>query len=85
MNTCVQQDSQLRERHPSDSHARDRHLQGTVSKERWAQHYANRVYRRLVRRQTCLGVSSAYPVRLSRDLARWYDDPLKRTFIEATY
>ncbi len=54
-------------------------------KKAWVQRYADRMFSLWLRRQTCLGVTRHYMAQLRQDLARWYDEPLKKMFIEATY
>ena len=56
-----------------------------TSKEKWLQKYASRILMAWSQWQTPLGVASAYTDRIKMDLARFYDDPLKRMFIETTY
>jgi hypothetical protein len=54
-------------------------------KERWLQKYAYRILMVWSHWQTPLGVAGVYMHKIKRDLGRFYDDPLKRMFIEATY
>lgn len=56
-----------------------------IQKERWLQKYASRILTVWSRWQTPLGVAYAYSNKIKMDLGRFYDDPLKRMFIEATY
>lgn len=56
-----------------------------TTKEGWLQKYASRILMVWSRWQTPLGVAPAYTDRIKKDLARFYDDPLKRMFIEASY
>ena len=56
-----------------------------TSKEKWLQHYASRILQLWSHWQTPLGVACAYTDKIKTDLGRFYDDPLKRMFIEATY
>jgi hypothetical protein len=68
----------------TDSHA----PQGPTSdtnKEKWLQEYASRILMVWSQWQTSLGVTPAYTDRIKTDLVRFYDDPLKKMFIEATY
>lgn len=58
---------------------------GTKSKKDWVQRYADRMFALWLKRQTCLGIARHYLEQLREDLEKWYDDPLKRMFIEATY
>jgi len=54
-------------------------------KEKWLQKYAYRILMVWSHWQTPLGVAGAYMNKIKMDLGRFYDDPLKRMFIEATY
>jgi len=56
-----------------------------VPKEQWIQEHADHMLRLWLRWQTPLGVASDYARQLEKDLARFYDQPLTRTFIESTY
>ncbi|MBN2314638.1 MAG: hypothetical protein JXM79_11965 [Sedimentisphaerales bacterium] len=56
-----------------------------TQKERWLQTYASRILMAWSHWQTPLGVACAYTHKIKMDLARFYDDPLKRMLIEATY
>jgi len=55
------------------------------AKEMWLQKYASRILKIWGRWQTPLGVAPAYTDRVKQDLVRFYEDPLKRMFIEASY
>ena len=54
-------------------------------KEKWLQKYAYRILTVWSYWQTPLGVAGVYVNKIKMDLGRFYDDPLKRMFIEATY
>lgn len=56
-----------------------------VEKYSWTQKYAVRMLRLWLRWETPLGVAQSYAAKIRNDLANFYDDPLKRMFIEATY
>jgi hypothetical protein len=56
-----------------------------TQKERWLQKYASRILTVWSHWQTPLGVACTYTYKIKIDLGRFYDDPLKRMFIEATY
>ena len=56
-----------------------------TSREGWIEEYAGRILELYMRWQTPLGVAQAYTGKIKEDLAGFYDDPLKRMFIEATY
>ena len=54
-------------------------------KEMWIQKYAVRILVRFRQRRTLLTVSNTYLTRLKADLEVFYDDPVKRLSIEASY
>ena len=54
-------------------------------KEMWIQKYAVRILVRFRQRRTPLTVSNTYLIRLKADLEVFYDDPVKRLSIEASY
>lgn len=54
-------------------------------KEEWIQHYAEQALRFWLQWQTPLGVARDYMEQIKEDLAKFYDEPLKKMFIEATY
>ena len=56
-----------------------------TDKKRWLQEYSNRLLKLWLQWQTTLGVTSTYAEKIKEDLAVFYEDPLKRMFIEATY
>ena len=56
-----------------------------TSKEKWLETYASRILARWSQWQTPLGVAYAYTNQIKTDLCRFYDNPLKKMFIEATY
>lgn len=56
-----------------------------TAKESWLQEYAGRILDHFLQWQTPLGISPAYAGKIKTDLDKFYDDPLKRLFIEATY
>ena len=55
------------------------------NKEKWLQKYASRILMIWSQWQTPLGVTCNYTDKIKSDLVGFYDDPLKRLFIEATY
>jgi len=54
-------------------------------KEMWIQKYAVRILIRFRQRQTALGVANICLTRLKEDLEVFYDDPVRRLSIEASY
>ncbi len=56
-----------------------------TAREKWLQKHADRMLAIWSQWQTPLGVAPAYTTYITADLAQFYDDPLKRMFIEASY
>lgn len=56
-----------------------------TDKEKWLQKYASRILMIWSQWQSPLGVTRNYTNKIKTDLVSFYDDPLKRMFIEATY
>jgi len=56
-----------------------------TNKERWIQHYAERMLSLWLQWQTPLGVSCAYVEHLKKELSGFYEIPLKKMFVETTY
>jgi len=56
-----------------------------ISKEKWLEKYSSQMLGLWSQWQTPLGVARAYASQIKKDLAKFYDDPLKRMFVEATY
>jgi hypothetical protein len=56
-----------------------------IGKKKWIQRYSRRLLRLWLQWQTPLGVACAYTEQIKKDLATFYEDPLKRMFIETTY
>lgn len=56
-----------------------------IKKQEWLQEYSHRLLGQWLQWRTPLGVACAYAERIKAELAEFYEDPLKRTFIEATY
>jgi hypothetical protein len=55
------------------------------SRDEWIQQHAERIHTLWFQWQTPLGIAYKYVEQIKKDLAKFYDDPLKRTFIETTY
>jgi hypothetical protein len=56
-----------------------------INKNKWLQKYSCHLLRLWLQWQTPLGIAGAYSEQIKEDLAIFYEDPLKRMFIEATY
>ena len=57
----------------------------TSSKNEWAHHHATKIHAFWLQWQSPLGIAYNYIEQIKNDLMEFYDDPLKRTFIETTY
>ena len=56
-----------------------------ITRDKWVQKYSQRLLRFWLQRQSPCGVACTYTAHLKKDLAEFYEDPLKRKFIEKTY
>ena len=56
-----------------------------IARDRWIHIYSNRLLRHWLRQQTPFDITCAYTTQIKEDLADFYEDPLKRMFIETTY
>ena len=70
---------------PALRHLQKANVESDVRKRQWLQKYSHRLLRHWLRWQTPLGVTPVYIGKIEADLARFYDEPLNRMFIEATY
>jgi hypothetical protein len=59
--------------------------QSNISKKIWVQKYSYRMLKLWLQRQSPLGIARTYIEQIEKDLAEYYDEPLKRIFIESTY
>jgi len=76
----------FREQSPMDArNLRKPTLKAHISKEEWLQQYADRILKVWLKWQTPLGVARDYVEQLKNDLAEFYEEPLKKIFIETTY
>lgn len=57
----------------------------TIGKQEWVQQHADRMLQHWLKWGTPLGIAPTYLTKLEDDLARCYDQPLLRAFIERTY
>jgi len=56
-----------------------------TKKDKWLQKYSRRILRLWLQRQAHFGITCTYTTQIEEDLAGFYEDPLKRKFIETTY
>jgi hypothetical protein len=59
--------------------------QSNLSKQLWVQKYSHRLLKLWLQWQSPLGIARTYIEQIEKDLAEYYDEPLKRIFIETTY
>lgn len=60
-------------------------MENENKKKRWIERYAELIFKSWQSWQSPLGVASGYRVQICRDLSEYYDDPMKRSFIEMSY
>ena len=68
----------------ADSHVHQRPILDK-NKEKWLQKYASRILMVWSQWQSPLGITRNYTNKIKTDLVSFYDDPLKRMFIEMSY
>jgi hypothetical protein len=56
-----------------------------ISRTQWAQEYAQRILNLWQSQESPLGVDDAYAQQLEEQLLQYFDDPLLRDLIEASY
>jgi hypothetical protein len=69
-----------KQRHKATKPAAD-----NITKDKWLQKYSHQLLRLWLQRQTPFGVAGNYTAQIEEDLAEFYENPLKRKFIETTY
>ncbi len=69
----------------TDSFSDPNAIEPPNDKKMWIQKYAARILIRFRPRRTPLTVANTYLTRLRADLEVFYDDPIKRLSIEASY
>ena len=76
----------IREKHNNDNSSKNVGKKSwEIKKEEWLQKYASRILRIWSQWQTPFGVTSDYIVHIKTELANFYEDPLKKMFIESAY
>jgi len=74
------------ENHNHDSRIQNMEKQlWEINKEKWLHKYASRILQLWSKWQTPLGIANIYTVEIKAYLASFYDDPLKKIFIELSY
>ena len=56
-----------------------------IARDRWIHKYSLKLLKLWLQQQTSFDIACAYTTQIKEDLADFYEDPLKRKFIEATY
>jgi len=85
MNAYVETTCTTKVAGPDSRHLQETNFESDMRKRKWLQKYSRRLLRHWLRWQTPLGVTAAYVGKIEADLAEFYDEPLKRMLIEATY
>jgi hypothetical protein len=71
--------------HDAGSHSPQKTTESDNAKKKWIQKYSRRLLRLWLGWPSPLGVASTYAEHIKKDLAEFYEDPLKKKFIETTY
>ena len=85
MSSYVEVDCMTKESHVVLGSPLRKNTHSEIMKLKWLQKYSHRLLGQWHQWQTLLGIDSAYADKIREDLAEFYDDPLKKTFIESTY
>ncbi len=56
-----------------------------IAKDKWLQKYSHQILRLWLQRQTPFAITCTYTAQIEEDLDEFYEEPLKRKFIETTY
>jgi hypothetical protein len=56
-----------------------------ITRDKWIHIYSNRLLRHWLQQKTPFDVAGSYTAQIREELDDFYEDPLKRKFIEATY
>lgn len=74
-------DDPIEDRHLSDGYAASH----PTGKQEWVQQHAHHMLQHWLKWGSPLGIAPSYVAKLERDLAKCYDQPLLKAFIERTY
>lgn len=85
MSAYVEVNCMTKESHDFIGYAQKNNTDSEIKKRKWLQKYSYRLLDHWLQWQTPLGVANAYTKKIRDDLVEFYEDPLKRMFIEATY
>ena len=85
MSTYVEADCMTKESDAVLDSPQRTNTDSEIKRQKWLQKYSHRLLGQWLQWQTPLGVTYAYAEQIREDLAEFYEDPLKRMFIEATY
>ncbi|MBN1804012.1 MAG: hypothetical protein JW837_02055 [Sedimentisphaerales bacterium] len=59
--------------------------ENNITRDKWIHIYSGRLLRHWLQQKTPFDIACAYTIQIKEDLADFYEDPLKRKFIEMTY
>ena len=85
MNTYIEADCMIKKSHAILGTPLRKNCDSERKKQKWLQIYSHRLFSQWFQWQTPLGITYSYAEQIREDLAKFYEDPLKRMFIEATY
>ena len=85
MNTYVERNHETKAYSTAPHSPRIANSELDTDRKRWLQEYSHRLLKLWLQWQTTLGITCTYAEKIKEDLAVFYEDPLKRMFIEATY
>jgi len=72
--------------HGAGSHSPQKNTaESDIARKNWIQKYSRRLLRLWLGGPSPLGVAGTYAEHIKKDLAEFYEDPLKKKFIETTY
>ena len=85
MSTYVETGHAAKGRGTGLHHPQRTNTESDIARKKWVQKYSHRLLRLWLCRRTPFGVARAYAGHIKECLTEFYEDTLKRTFIETTY
>ncbi len=85
MSTCAETNCTTKVDRTDLRYLQSANAESDLGKKKRLQKYSRLLLRLWLQRQKPLGVTPVYVGQIEEDLAKFYDEPLKRMFIETTY
>ena len=85
MAICIETNCTIKTNAVGPHNPRNISTKADTHKKKWLQKYSRQLLGVWLQRQTPLGIAWAYIEQIKVDLGEFYEDPLKRMFIETTY